>query len=123
MKQEDLQPTIDLAKRESRPLLISIRFAEGFSIPSCSYGYFLGFDYSTVVNIQAEDRIHRVNSPGPVTIYYMKAQDTIDSDIIDILNDKSHEIANALDGVSSSASQNHSQLNNLIQLVKNRISE
>ena len=98
MDPKEVTPLIKEAEKKQRILLISTQFAEGFSAPSCSYGYFLGYDYSPVVNLQAEDRIHRVNSPGPVTISYMKVIDSIDEDILDILNTKNKEIYNALEG-------------------------
>ena len=110
MPPEEVAPVIKKAEKKQRILLISTRFAEGFSAPSCSYGYFLGYDYSPIVNIQAEDRIHRVNSPGPVTIYYMKVRDSIDEDILEILNVKNREIYNTLEGGELSEQSLHTLL-------------
>lgn len=65
-------------KKTKGILLCSIRFAESFSIDWCSTGYVLGADWSYRYMMQAEDRIHRLSSPLPVTLKYLFAERTVD---------------------------------------------
>ena len=47
---------------------------------------------------QAEDRIHRIGQKNAANIYYLIAKDTIEQDIMKILNKKANTVVATLDG-------------------------
>lgn len=75
----------------SRPaaVLSTIKYAESWEIPECSYGYLLGREWDPEENKQAEDRLHRLISEEQVNIWYTKCKNTYDEDSIQSLLDKS----------------------------------
>ena len=45
-------------------------------------------DWNPMLDVQAEDRAHRIGQTKPVTVYRLVAEDTVDRDIIDLANRK-----------------------------------
>lgn len=60
-----------------------------FVLTAASYAIFIDTPWTQGQCLQAEDRIHRIGSKKPVTIYYLEAKDTIDEDVKQIVQDKS----------------------------------
>jgi hypothetical protein len=52
-------------------ILSTIKYGESWEIPEASYGYMLGYEWSAEDNKQAEARLCRLISPGPVYIQYV----------------------------------------------------
>lgn len=61
----------------------------GITLTAASYAIFIDTPWTQGQCLQAEDRIHRIGSKKPVTIYYLEAKDTIDEDVKRIVQDKS----------------------------------
>lgn len=89
---------IQEVQQKRLPLLISIRYAEGFSIPSISQGFFIGPEYVPRYNEQAENRIHRLSSEKPVDIKYLIHRNTIEEDIVEAVNTKQGNIQSLFEG-------------------------
>ena len=61
----------------------------GITLTAASYAIFIDTPWTQGQCLQAEDRIHRIGSKKPVTIYYLEAKDTVDEDVKQIVQDKS----------------------------------
>ena len=80
-------------QEEKAFVLLSIKFAQSFDLTKSCTGYMLGYEYRVMDNEQAEDRLHRLSSVEPVTIYYVilrhaNGDPTEDASILDILDEK-----------------------------------
>lgn len=60
----------------------------GITLTSASVAIFLDLMWTPAANSQAADRLHRIGQRNPVTIYYIKAVETIEDYILDILSKK-----------------------------------
>jgi len=77
--------------------LISVEFAESFSLPSCGTGYMLGSSWNPDTNEQAEDRLRRLSSVHRhLQIWYVTHEGTIDERVFEILNRKNRNAAEVL---------------------------
>lgn len=72
--------------------LCSIQFAQSYSLSTSSQAYFAGYEYDPNVNEQAEDRLHRFDSVEACNMWYFSHSDTVDDQILDILNAKSNTV-------------------------------
>lgn len=70
----------------------------GINLTAGSIVMFADMDWSPEIHRQAEDRAHRIGQEGTVNIYYYVCPDTIEDDIIDILNDKKNIMDQILEG-------------------------
>jgi len=73
---------------EGESLLVSIGVAEGFTVTRAARAIFLERDWRPAVNVQAEDRLHRIGQTGTVNVYYLEARDTIEERMSEILKAK-----------------------------------
>ncbi len=64
----------------------------------CSTAIFLEFPWTPTAMDQAEDRVFRIGQNENVNIFYILAQNTIDEDIIEIIDEKRAKISSVLDG-------------------------
>jgi len=96
-------------------LIGNIRAAgTGFTLTAASNLVFIEFDWNPSWHDQAKDRIHRIGQKDSVSIYYMIAKDTIEEDIMKILDSK-REIKNQiLDGRES---ENTEMLTYLVEKI------
>ena len=77
--------------------LVSIEFAESFSLPSCGIGFMLGSSWNPDTNEQAEDRLRRLSSENRhLQIWYVNHDGTIDDRVFDILNKKNAAVQEVL---------------------------
>ncbi len=83
---EKVKDTIEQFKNLRGIIVCTIKFAQSFSLESCSTGYFLGCEWDRSGNIQAEDRLHRMTTKNPVNIYYIRHKNTIEDRVFEILN-------------------------------------
>lgn len=88
MKMEEVRDTIQEFEASKGIIICTIKFAQSFSLSTSSTAFFLGYEYNPDENYQAEDRLHRLTSKNMVNIYYLKYTDSVDEDILGILNTK-----------------------------------
>lgn len=67
----------------------------GITLTAGSKVVFADLDWNPASHDQAEDRCHRIGQTGTVNVYYFVAEDTIDEDIIEML-DRKREIVDAI---------------------------
>lgn len=65
------------------------KMGTGITLNKASYAIFIDTPWTAALQQQCEDRIHRIGSKKPVFIYILKTKDTIDEQVIEIVNDKS----------------------------------
>lgn len=73
----------------------------GITLTSASIVMFADMEWSPELHSQAEDRAHRIGQNGVVNVYYYIAADTIEEDIVDILERKRAIIKELMDGDAS----------------------
>ncbi len=73
-----------------RTCICTVAFAESFELPSARQCYFNGFEWSQILNYQAEKRLHRLTTPHPVNSYYLVGEGTIEQSVLHVLNRKQH---------------------------------
>lgn len=74
----------------------------GLTLTEASIVMFADMEWSPEIHAQAEDRAHRIGQAGTVNVYYYIAADTIERDIVDILNSKKDVMNQILEGKASS---------------------
>jgi SNF2 family DNA or RNA helicase len=70
----------------------------GLTLTAASDVAFLELAWTPADHDQAEDRLHRIGQRGSVTAWYLLAADTIDEDIVELLERKRQVIAGVTDG-------------------------
>jgi SWI/SNF-related matrix-associated actin-dependent regulator 1 of chromatin subfamily A len=72
----------------NKVLISTVQMGTSWEAFSASNVYFLGYDWSPDINIQAEDRLHRHGQVNPVLARYFVHEATIDNHLMDILERK-----------------------------------
>lgn len=72
----------------------------GITLTAASIVMFADMEWSPELHSQAEDRAHRIGQEGTVNVYYYIAGETIEEDIVDILERKQAIIKELMDGDS-----------------------
>lgn len=70
----------------------------GLTLTAASTVGFVELDWVPANHAQAEDRIHRIGQKESCDIFYFVAQDTIEIDLCDIIQDKQSILSQTLDG-------------------------
>jgi len=70
----------------------------GITLTAASIVMFADMEWSPELHSQAEDRAHRIGQTGTVNVYYYIAGETIEEDIVDILERKRTIIKELMDG-------------------------
>lgn len=73
----------------------------GITLTAASIVMFADMEWSPELHSQAEDRAHRIGQEGTVNVYYYIAGETIEEDIVDILERKRAIIKELMDGDAS----------------------
>lgn len=73
----------------------------GITLTAASIVMFADMEWSPSLHDQAEDRAHRIGQQGTVNVYYYIAGETIEEDIVDILERKRAIIKELMDGDAS----------------------
>lgn len=69
--------------REVRGIaLCSIRYAESFDLTPATWGVFVGYEWDAWDNLQAEDRLHRGEITDPISLYYIRHEYGVDSELM-----------------------------------------
>lgn len=77
--------------------IVSIMYAQSFSLEPAAEAFFIGYDFDPENNEQAEDRLVRFTTNYPVNIYYYAYEDTYDSVVADIVCIKHLQIQKTFD--------------------------
>ena len=91
-KPDEVREAVEGFKRERGLMLCTIKFAQSFDLETASVCFFLGYEWDQNENHQAEGRLRRMISSGPITAYYLKHNKTIDEDILEVLSDKTRNV-------------------------------
>lgn len=84
--------------------LLSLTVAsQGITLTAASTVVFAELNWTPGIMNQAEDRIHRIGQENAVNIYYLYANNTLDTSIDNILKMKNEVVAKAIDGKESNA--------------------
>jgi hypothetical protein len=92
LRAEEVNERISSFRDTRGVMLCVISYAESFDLDSASWAYFNGFNWSVIENIQAEDRLHRLTTTRPVTLYYPSHKNCIDEDVLSTLNGNASEV-------------------------------
>lgn len=69
-------------------LIYTIKSGTSFTAHSASTCFFLGYEWSAIENLQAEDRIHRIGQINKVMVYYLLVKGTVDEIVMHKLDEK-----------------------------------
>lgn len=70
----------------------------GITLTASTNVIFADLDWNPANHDQAEDRCHRIGQTGTVNVYYFVAEDTVDEDIMDMLEKKREVVQAILEG-------------------------
>lgn len=70
----------------------------GITLTASTKVIFADLDWTPAIHEQAEDRCHRIGQAGTVNVYYYIAKDTIEDDIVEMLEEKKKIIKEIMDG-------------------------
>lgn len=93
----------------------------GLTLTEATIVMFADMDWSPEQHSQAEDRAHRIGQGGTVNIYYYVCTDTIEEDVMTILDEKKKIIEEVLDGTARRV-KNVSMTEDLVRRVHGRLS-
>lgn len=69
-------------------LIYTIKSGASFNAYEASTAFFVGYEWSAIDNLQAEDRLHRIGQQKSVNIYYFLYENTVDEAVMEKLDDK-----------------------------------
>ena len=69
-------------------LCTTAKMGTGVTLNRAGYSIFLSTPWTDGVQVQCEDRIHRIGTKEPVFIYRLWTKDTIDERVLELLNNK-----------------------------------
>jgi SNF2 family DNA or RNA helicase len=70
----------------------------GITLTAADTVIFIDRSWSPAVNLQAEDRLHRIGQKNAVQVILLDATHTIDEGVTSLLREKWHMIQRVLDG-------------------------
>ncbi|KKL28469.1 hypothetical protein LCGC14_2374850, partial [marine sediment metagenome] len=85
MSTGDLDRSIRTFEEERGIMLCVIKYAESFSLASCSLAYFLGAEWDYTEDEQAEDRTHRAETKETVNIHYLQYRNSAEERVMEVL--------------------------------------
>lgn len=79
-------------KGQNSACICTVGFAESFELPTARQCFFNGFEWSQLMNYQAEKRLLRITTKHAVNAWYLVHEGTVDEDIMGVLNRKQHNV-------------------------------
>lgn len=122
-KQEERQQAVDAFQNdEETKVFIAniIAGGVGLNLTQASIVMFADMEWSPEIHSQAEDRAHRIGQTGTVNIYYYVLAETIEEDIVDILERKKSLIKAVMDGTQD-AQYEGSMASEFLDRLKDRM--
>lgn len=98
---DERQDAVDAFQKdaETKAIVANIKAGGvGLTLTEASIVMFADMDWSPEIHAQAEDRAHRIGQEGTVNVYYYVAEDTVEEDIVAILNAKKGIMNQVLEG-------------------------
>lgn len=71
-------------------LIVAAQSGSSFTATRASTAIFVGYHWASDINIQCEDRIHRIGQASTVRCLYIVNEETIDEHIIDVVEGKAY---------------------------------
>lgn len=103
--------------KEVKLFLCITKVAVGFNLTAASNVAIIEFGWNPAEMDQGEDRTHRIGQKRQVTIWYLVGKDTIDEDIINLIDKKRRVLERVLEG---SVQKDISIVSDLIKMYKKR---
>jgi len=100
-KQKDRQKAVDDFQNDDdvKVFVANIKAGGvGITLTKASIVMFADLDWTPEIHSQAEDRAHRIGQNRMVNVYYYVVQDTIEMDIIELLDKKKQMVNEVIDG-------------------------
>lgn len=88
MSPDALHMQIERWRKIGGPIIVSLLYAQAFSLEPASRAYFIGYDWDPENNNQAEARLDRRFTPYPLNYYYYTFENTYDDRLAEIVNIK-----------------------------------
>lgn len=89
---------------------------EGINLQNASNAAFLEYPWQPGAYKQCEDRVYRIGTTKPVTIWNLVAENTVEVDFVTLLEEKAKVMAEVVDGDES---ENRGLFNEMINVIKN----
>ena len=99
--QEERQHAVDAFQNDpdTKVFIGNIKAAGvGITLTEATIVMFADMDWSPEIHSQAEDRAHRIGQEGTVNVYYYVIEDTVEEDIVDLLEQKRSIIKDVVEG-------------------------
>ena len=122
-KQEERQKAVDAFQHDEKTKVFIaniIAGGVGLNLTEASIVMFADMEWSPEIHSQAEDRAHRIGQNRTVNVYYYVLGDTIEEDIVDILERKKSLIRAVMDGAES-AQYESSMASEFLDRLKTRM--
>jgi len=119
---ETRQSNVDRFQNDPECKLIVCSLAAagvGITLTAASNVAFVEFGWNPAAHDQAEDRCHRIGQKNQVTAWYLIAEDTIDGDIISLIEAKRQVVDAATDGETVTG-EKANILSSLVESLKKR---
>lgn len=116
-KLEDRQKFVDRFQdnKDEKAIVLSIRAASvGLTLTAAQIEIFAEFDWNPAMHDQAEARAHRIGQKDHVNAYYFKGTNTIDEDIISLINYK-RDMVNRATGTTTEIQENSTIIKDLLK--------
>lgn len=92
----------------------------GITLNSANKVLFADLEWTPALHAQAEDRCHRIGQGNMVNVYYYIAKDTLEEDVIELLEIKEKVIAHIIEGSKIKGKQGRNMIEELAKRLGNK---